>query len=232
MLDVGFSELLVFGIIALLVLGPEKLPQAARSTAKGYGKFKRFVGTIQNEIDQQLNLSELRQEMQAEINRISELERRMTQQFADLKSNLAAPLLSPDTANQSTYLWVHLPHLNTPYTLDYQRRLILVLSTPVETEAISSVETTVFDASMLAVETAVAAEAIQLEAPIASAETEIEIETVVPKETVPPEAMTTLDETVEDIRTPETVTMLEEKIPVTETMPSTTSTTPALRLVV
>lgn len=234
MLDVGFSELLVFGIIALLVLGPEKLPQAARSTAKGYGKFKRFVGTIQNEIDQQLNLSELRQEMQAEINRISELERRMTQQFADLQSNLAAPLLSPDTANQSTYLWVHLPHLNTPYTLDYQRRLILVLSTPVETEAISSVETTVFDASMLAVETAVAAEAIQLEAPIASAETEIEIEieTVVPKEIVPPEAMTTLDETVEEIRTPETVTMLEEKIPVTETMPSTTSTTPTLKLVV
>ena len=57
MLDVGFSELLVFGIIALLVLGPEKVPQAARATAKGYGTFKRFVGTIQNEIDQQLNLS-------------------------------------------------------------------------------------------------------------------------------------------------------------------------------
>ena len=34
MLDVGFSELLVFGVIALLVLGPEKLPEAARFAAK------------------------------------------------------------------------------------------------------------------------------------------------------------------------------------------------------
>lgn len=125
MLDVGFSELLVFGIIALLVLGPEKLPQAARATAKGYGKFKRFVGSIQNEIDQQLNLSELRQEMQAEINRISELERRMTQQFADLQSNLSTPLLSPDPADQQRYLWISTPRLNAPYTLSYQHRLIL-----------------------------------------------------------------------------------------------------------
>ena len=38
MLDVGMSELLVFGIIALLVLGPDKLPQAARFVGKWYGK--------------------------------------------------------------------------------------------------------------------------------------------------------------------------------------------------
>ena len=46
MLDVGFSELLVFAIIALLVLGPEKLPDAARFVAKWYGKFKRFIGNL------------------------------------------------------------------------------------------------------------------------------------------------------------------------------------------
>ena len=38
MLNIGMAELLLFGIIALLVLGPEKLPQAARFAAKSYGK--------------------------------------------------------------------------------------------------------------------------------------------------------------------------------------------------
>ena len=85
MLDVGFSELLVFAIIALLVLGPEKLPDAARFVAKWYGKFKRFIGNLQTEIDQELRLSEFREEMQNEIHRITELERRLEQQLNALK---------------------------------------------------------------------------------------------------------------------------------------------------
>ena len=74
MLDVGMSELLVFGIIALLVLGPDKLPQAARFVGKWYGKVKRLVSNVQNDIDRELRLSELREQMQQEMQRIAELE--------------------------------------------------------------------------------------------------------------------------------------------------------------
>ena len=56
MLDVGFSELLVFGIIGLLVLGPDKLPEAARFAAKWYSKFKRTISNVQNDIDRELRL--------------------------------------------------------------------------------------------------------------------------------------------------------------------------------
>ena len=38
MFDIGFSELLLFGVIALIVLGPEKLPQAARTAGQWYAK--------------------------------------------------------------------------------------------------------------------------------------------------------------------------------------------------
>ena len=85
MLDVGFSELLVFGIIALLVLGPEKLPEAARFAAKWYSKFKRAITSVQNDIDRELRLSEFREQMQQEMQRIQELEKKMEAQMQELK---------------------------------------------------------------------------------------------------------------------------------------------------
>ncbi|RZG77559.1 Sec-independent protein translocase protein TatB [Acinetobacter sp. WCHAc060025] len=85
MLDVGFSELLVFGIIALLVLGPEKLPEAARFAAKWYSKFKRAISNVQNDIDRELRLSEFREQMQQEMQRIQELEKKMEAQMQELQ---------------------------------------------------------------------------------------------------------------------------------------------------
>ena len=54
MLNIGMTELLIFGIIALLVLGPEKLPEAARFVGKWYGKVKRMVSNVQNDIDHEI----------------------------------------------------------------------------------------------------------------------------------------------------------------------------------
>ena len=81
MLNVGITELLCFAVIALLVLGPEKLPEAARFAAKWYGKAKRMISSIQTEIDQSLKLSEFRAEMQKEIERITEIEQRIQQKM-------------------------------------------------------------------------------------------------------------------------------------------------------
>ena len=85
MLNLGMTEIFCFAVIALLVLGPDKLPEAARFVAKWYGKIKKFSNNIQNEIDRELRLSEFREEMQKEIDKITELERRMQQQLDALK---------------------------------------------------------------------------------------------------------------------------------------------------
>ena len=66
------TELLAFGIISLLVLGPDKLPEAARFAGKWYAKIKRMVSNVQNDIDRELRLSELREQMQNEMQRIKE----------------------------------------------------------------------------------------------------------------------------------------------------------------
>lgn len=91
MLDVGFSELLFFGIIALLVLGPDKLPEAARFVAKWYSKLKRLISNVQNDIDRELRLSELREQMQNEMQRIQELEQKMQAQMHELQQLSAMP---------------------------------------------------------------------------------------------------------------------------------------------
>lgn len=89
MLNIGMTELLCFAIIALLVLGPEKLPEGARFAAKWYGKFKRLISSVQNEIDRELHLTEFREEVQKEIERITELERRMQLQIDALRNQPA-----------------------------------------------------------------------------------------------------------------------------------------------
>lgn len=93
MLNIGMTELLIFGIIALLVLGPDKLPEAVRFVGTWYGKIKRMVSNVQNDLDRELRLSELREQMQAEMQRIQELEAKMQAQVADLQQPIAADQL-------------------------------------------------------------------------------------------------------------------------------------------
>lgn len=85
MLNIGMTELLAFGIISLLVLGPDKLPEAARFAGKWYAKIKRMVSNVQNDIDRELRLSELREQMQNEMQRIKELEQKMQAQMHELQ---------------------------------------------------------------------------------------------------------------------------------------------------
>ncbi|MDV7675695.1 Sec-independent protein translocase protein TatB [Acinetobacter baumannii] len=99
MLDVGMTELLCFAIIAILVLGPEKLPEAARFAGRWYVRLKRYITNLQNEIDQELRLSEFRKEMQEELNRIEALERKVQQQLEEIqKQHVSESLEATETA--------------------------------------------------------------------------------------------------------------------------------------
>jgi len=70
MFDVGFSELILLGIVALVVLGPEKLPHAARMAGAWLGKIRRTVIDIQAEIEKEVSAAELKQRMNDEIERL------------------------------------------------------------------------------------------------------------------------------------------------------------------
>ena len=61
MFEIGFSELCMVSLVALLVIGPEKLPQVARMAGFWLGKSRRTIAAIKQEIHQELQAEELRQ---------------------------------------------------------------------------------------------------------------------------------------------------------------------------
>ena len=60
MFDIGFSELLVIGIVALVVIGPEKLPRLARTLGHLAGKLQRYVSDVKADINREIELDDLK----------------------------------------------------------------------------------------------------------------------------------------------------------------------------
>ncbi|WP_409266220.1 Sec-independent protein translocase protein TatB [Pseudomonas sp. KCJK8521] len=56
MFEVGFSELLLVGIVALLVLGPERLPVAARTLGRGMGQARRAMHALRRQVEREIEL--------------------------------------------------------------------------------------------------------------------------------------------------------------------------------
>ena len=60
MFDIAFSELLVIGVVALIVIGPEKLPRMARTVGHLAGRLQRYVSDVKADINREIELDELR----------------------------------------------------------------------------------------------------------------------------------------------------------------------------
>ena len=107
MFDIGFSELLMFGVIALIVLGPEKLPQAARTAGQWYAKVRRMISTLQSDIESELDLAETRKQMQNELVKIRQTETDMRRELAEMQSSMnkfehSQPQKSDDSHQSAT----------------------------------------------------------------------------------------------------------------------------------
>ena len=62
MLDLGFMEILLIGVVAILVLGPEKLPDALVSVARFFKKVKTLIANTKDTIEQEVHITELKEE--------------------------------------------------------------------------------------------------------------------------------------------------------------------------
>ncbi|MGQ0511011.1 MAG: Sec-independent protein translocase protein TatB [Betaproteobacteria bacterium] len=60
MFDIGFSELMVIGLVALIVIGPERLPRVARTLGHLAGRLQRYVNDVKADINREVELDELR----------------------------------------------------------------------------------------------------------------------------------------------------------------------------
>ena len=99
MFDFGFSEMLVIGVIALVVLGPERLPVVARTAGEWVGKAQRFVAQVKSDIDRETELSELKR-IQDEAKALADdvkstVEKSAAQIESDVKSAAGEAKASP-----------------------------------------------------------------------------------------------------------------------------------------
>lgn len=60
MFDIGFSEIVVIAVVALIVIGPERLPKAARTLGHLFGRLQRYVNDVKADINREMELDELR----------------------------------------------------------------------------------------------------------------------------------------------------------------------------
>ncbi|HKM36688.1 MAG TPA: Sec-independent protein translocase protein TatB [Thiopseudomonas sp.] len=81
MFDIGFSELILIGIVALLVLGPDRLPGAARVAGMWVGRLKRGFNSVKEDVERELGADDIRRELHNEG--ILEKERKALQDAAD-----------------------------------------------------------------------------------------------------------------------------------------------------
>lgn len=103
MLDIGFLELVLVGVVALLVLGPERLPRAARTAGLWIGKIKRTVSGMQREISAQLEAEELRQKLNEQQKKLDESLKKAKQDvesITDSPSRSASPTAPTQTATE------------------------------------------------------------------------------------------------------------------------------------
>jgi sec-independent protein translocase protein TatB len=100
MFDVGFSELVVIGIVALVVIGPERLPRVARTAGVLFGRLQRYVAQVKADIGREIEMSDLKQAKQefesaarsfkAEVEaKGAEVEREIREAQAEIERDLA-----------------------------------------------------------------------------------------------------------------------------------------------
>lgn len=88
MFDIGFSEILVIGVVALIVIGPERLPKTARMLGHLFGRLQRYVGEVKADINREMELDELRR-LQREVKGVAtELQQSVSSMAREVESSV------------------------------------------------------------------------------------------------------------------------------------------------
>jgi sec-independent protein translocase protein TatB len=90
MFDIGFSEIVVIAVVALIVIGPERLPKTARTLGHLFGRLQRYVNDVKADINREIELDELRK-----------LKTQVQDAAADLKSSVESAARDVETGVRS-----------------------------------------------------------------------------------------------------------------------------------
>jgi len=103
MFDIGFWELTVIAVVALLVVGPERLPKLARTLGLWVGKARKMVASVKADVERELRAEELKQilEKQARSNPLEEIVEETKGSFRDIKQDTEQTVRDADDQFES-----------------------------------------------------------------------------------------------------------------------------------
>jgi sec-independent protein translocase protein TatB len=90
MFDLGFSELMVIALVALIVIGPERLPRVARTLGHLAGRLQRYVADVKADINREVELDELRKMGESMKSAASEMQSSFDAEVRKAESDLNA----------------------------------------------------------------------------------------------------------------------------------------------
>lgn len=101
MFDIGFSELLVIAVVALIVIGPERLPKVARTAGLLSGRLRRYVNDIKADISREMQLDELKKMQQEVADRIAAAESTVQHEMNKVESAVTQKIAPPELEAES-----------------------------------------------------------------------------------------------------------------------------------
>ena len=100
MFDIGFSELIVIGIVTLVVVGPERMPRVARTAGLLLGRMQRYVNGVKADISREIQLDELKR-LQSEMQESARnFEQSMNQEIKAIEANVQESVDSVESSIQ------------------------------------------------------------------------------------------------------------------------------------
>src|SRR5690606_12940382 len=96
MIDIGLSKMALIGVVALIVVGPEKLPRVARTVGTLLGKAQRYVADVKSEVNRSMELDELRKMKDSVEGAARDVEQSIQTSASDFERDLKE---ASDTAN-------------------------------------------------------------------------------------------------------------------------------------
>lgn len=117
MIDLGLSKIAIIGVIALIVLGPERLPKVARTVGTLLGRAQRYISDVKSEVSREMDLDELRK-MQTEVQDAAQhFETTVRSEFDaaenSLNESLGRSVGEPDRPLRDPVSYLHKPKRKT-----------------------------------------------------------------------------------------------------------------------
>lgn len=88
MFDIGFSELILIAVVALIVIGPERLPGVARTVGHLLGRLQRYVNDVKSDINREIQIEELKKMQSDVVSQMKDMEQSVNAQLGSVETSL------------------------------------------------------------------------------------------------------------------------------------------------